>query len=371
MGGQRIACIIFIIVLIFIVTFILKRKLRPSSIILEQNIKHVSSFVINRKELRSKLLPEHQLYGVFNPSIIYRPHNKDYVILFRVSSFVSCSDNINLSPPYHGVIYQGILDEKNRVSNLKLVDLPYETMKYCTGGDPQPNNGVEDPRVFLFRKELWVAANANGNRKKFPCVPLMCIWKMSDSRNTFRYLKTPKSLGSDNQSQKNWAPFEWNGMLLFEYSVNPHIILRANIENGETYIFCKSENTTKPTLSGGGAAITVYIGKRKYFLNIAHLWLPVSDWLEMFKSYYNEGRLYNRDYYHYFYLFEAEPPFRIVFMSDAFKIAGGNEKVQFAGGCTYNSDQNKIVISYGKKDCDTAFAFYDIKDILISDKVLS
>ena len=367
MGGQRIACIIFI-VLIFIVAFFLIERESNSSISIVHNIKHTNSFIIDRKELRSKLLPEHQLYGVFNPSIIYRPYNKDYVIFFRVSSFVSCSDNINLSPPYHSVIYQGILDEKNRVSNLELVDLPYETMKYCTGGDPQPNNGVEDPRVFLFRKELWVAANANGSRKTHECVPLMCIWKMSDPRNTFRYIKTPRSLGSDNQSQKNWAPFEWNGELLFEYSVNPHIILRTNIESGKTIIIYKSEDTNKPKLSGGGAAIAVYIGKRKYFLNIAHLWLPVGNWLEIFKSYYSEGRMYNRDYYHYFYLFEAEPPFRIVFMSDAFKIAGGSEKVQFAGGCTYNSDQNKIVISYGKKDCDTAFAFYDIKDILISEK---
>lgn len=65
-------------------------------------------------------------------------------------------------------------------------------------------------------------------------------------------------------------------------------------------------------------------------------------------------------YLHFFYTFEASPPFRIVNMSSLFKL-DKSETIQFVSGLSQFN--NSIYVSYGVNDCSNRIAHYDINDI--------
>lgn len=329
----------------------------------QRDIPCQGSLVLDRRRIARAFRPEHQLYGVFNPSIHYRPESGDFLLLLRASTFTSCPDDIELPPPYHGVVYSAAVDEKGNVSEVALVNLPYETMRHCSGTLPQRNNGVEDPRAVAWRGEMWAVGNCNGDRSVHPCSPRMCLWKLRSPRDTFLHLIPPREISSTAHPQKNWAPFVWNDALYFEYSVNPRIILACDIATGDTKVVSKDVYPF-PELSGGAAAVLLSerFSEREYFLNIAHRWDDASPELKSMK--WGELRQYTRNYHHYFYLFEAHPPFGIVAVSHPFKLANDPERIQFAAGIAHTPRQNEIVVSYGKGDCDSALAFYSLPDVV-------
>ncbi|MCH8084225.1 MAG: hypothetical protein IH885_08310, partial [Myxococcales bacterium] len=86
------------------------------------------------------------------------------------------------------------------------------------------NEGLEDARLFCYKGDVWMYATISGHTKKsWPC-----IGRLYNNEVTLLRLKY------DVESpQKNWMPFEVNGNLYLEYSVNPHIVLSCNPQTAE------------------------------------------------------------------------------------------------------------------------------------------
>jgi hypothetical protein len=314
---------------------------------------------MNTEDLRKKLLPQHRYHGMFNPGIC-ATEGGNFDVLLRVSSFCACSGAFKGSPPYSATVYRATMSPEGRLSELNIVPLPYDTLRQCTNSatGSQKNNGVEDPRIFVFKGERWGAANCNGVDK---CIPKMCIWKLSDPSSTFKILNPPKEYTSRYRAEKNWSPFEHGGRLLFEYLVNPHIIFECNTETGDCTFVSKTKCPTDiPELWGNAPPIRI---NNDEYLGLCHRWLPTSVFMRSMGRLFGDGRPYSRNYLHYFYIFEASPPFKIKSITNAFKLGDADEKVQFACGMC-RDDKDSIVVSYGENDCDAKIAAYKLKNIL-------
>jgi len=279
-----------------------------------------------------------QYLSFFNLSV--RKTNKGFSGIIRSSSSGS---NIYSSP------YRIILDDIGNVIDFNHIDFSHLNLNNC-----KPNmiingicaNGIEDPNIFIYQNEEWIIANCLGSsHQHHPCIDILCIFLLSDPYNSFRFLSPPSSINL-SQRQKNWSPFEYNGKLLCEYSLEPHIILEININDGSTSIIHNSGDN--------GRSITIFNSLRcgvppilisnDLFLGIGHI-----------QSYHTIG------YLHFFYTFENSPPFRIINKSKPFKLDNA-EKVQFASGLSFYN--NNIYVSYGINDNDNRISSYNINTIL-------
>lgn len=246
---------------------------------------------------------------------------------------------------YHGVIrgatwnaappgsypYSIILDSTaDHITGLELIDFDYDLWKECDRKGHKHPYGIEDPRIFTYKDELWVIANSLGYKHQaHPCVNTMCIFKLAEPRTTLRILTPPSDVHQD-QVQKNWVPFEYEGKLLCEYSLKPHKILEINLDTGATdyaYVSEESEYDVRLSSSLRGGAPPIRIDD--YFLGIGHT------------------RFGYGNYLHFFYVFQAVAPFNITWVSKTFKI-DGNERIQFVAGMSYYDDV--VHISYGVND---------------------
>lgn len=157
--------------------------------------------------------------------------------------------------------------------------------------------------------------------------------------------------------QKNWVPFEWNGVLLLSYSLNPHDILYPNFDTGKCLSIYKTQsfiNWHFGGLRGGTPAILVNGEYLAFFHSSIYMSSPVSEDMPRF---------------HYFmgaYTFSSEPPFNITKMTalpivgNGFYTYSGSEKrVIFPGG--YAVAEPYLHVAYGKDDCEIWIATIDKK----------
>jgi predicted GH43/DUF377 family glycosyl hydrolase len=250
------------------------------------------------------------------------------------------------SRPSYSYPYRIFLDEDGTINKLERIELNYNNLKACTYNYRGVYaNGIEDPRLFIFKGEEWVIANCLGSSSQpHPCVNAMCLFKLSSPQETFRILSPPDGV-NPLQPQKNWAPFEWDGRLLCEYTLDPHDILEIDINTGLTEkIFTGGTNNID--ISKGhslrGGAPPILIGD--IYIGIGHTRGPG-----------------NPDYYHFFYTFEAQPPFTIIKISKHFKLETSN-LIQFVAGLSLY--ENKIYISYGVSDRTNRISCYNIDEII-------
>lgn len=167
--------------------------------------------------------------------------------------------------------------------------------------------------------------------------------------------------------EKNWVPFEYHGELMLAYSLEPHIIFRTLIGQGECEAMCASSGKIEwdfGDLRGGTPALR----HGSEYLSIFHSALPMASVQSKEKS-----------MPHYFmgaYTFSAEPPFEITGISAA-PIVGkgfysGKEYQRYWGSvkaifpCGYIFDDKFIWIAYGKQDHEICIAKLDKNALLKS-----
>ena len=294
------------------------------------------------------------ILGMYNISV--RKVYDGYTGLIRGCTWNGCS-HINESPSF-SYPYRIKLESNGTVSELERIELDYNNLDNCKRKFRNVYaNGIEDPKLFMFQGEEWAIANCLGsNNQTHPCINTICIFKVLNAKETFRLLKCQKNV-DDMQVQKNWSPFEWNGKLLCEYSINPHIILEIDVDNGTTselyntslimgdkgYIPGIKNNISSEGSFRGAPAILVESATGPIYLGIGHMRVSRST-----------------GYLHFFYIFEARPPFSITAISKLFKL-DKSETIQFAAGLSQLN--NNIYVSYGINDCSNRIAQYDINDI--------
>ena len=284
----------------------------------------------------------------YNMSVIKTGNGYRGIIRGSTWNYCSKKDNKHPAISYPFVIN---LDNSGNLTSLLHIPITYgqflECKDYC---------GIEDPKIFIYGGKEWVIGTCLGHKNQYDaCTNSMCIFLLSDPDNTFKILKLPKNF-DQSRDQKNWSPFEYNKILYVEYSLQPHVILQVNTNTGETIYAFKTESQNasisygspeinKPltiddkALRGGNQPILI----DNHYLGIGH-----------FKT-------EKLEYYHFFYMFDAKPPFAIKSISKKFKL-DGQEKIHFAGGLSLQN--NIIYVSYGVDDCFNRISCYTIQSVL-------
>lgn len=164
--------------------------------------------------------------------------------------------------------------------------------------------------------------------------------------------------------QKNWFPFEYDGILLLNYSINPHEILYPNLMDGKcvTLSMTKIFNNWKfGKIRGGTPALMVDGEYVTFFHSSMRAFSPASP---------------DDDRYHYFmgaYAFSSEPPFEITKITPLPLVSKGfyeesdaEKRVIFPGG--YFIKERYLHVAYGRNDSEIWIASID-KDLLKANMV--
>lgn len=287
--------------------------------------------------------------GAYNPSIMRLGDN--YVMTFRF---------IPSRSYYHWISYIGIvlLDESfEPISEEQLLDTRLN--------DKRTPNQSEDARIFECDGKLYLIYNDN--------MELECpaMWERRDMYMAELFFDDGRFfLGDpvklvfppkyrDGPWQKNWSPFVWNGMILFSYLINPHLVIKPDLISG-ICTTCFETKKSVPWSCGshrGGTPAQLVDGEYLAFFH-SGIWKssPCSDGKELWH------------YYMGAYTFSAEPPFEMTKMSST--------PIEAPGFYTYSSHEKRVIypsgfvvegnnlyLSYGKDDYELWIATIDLNEL--------
>jgi len=113
--------------------------------------------------------------------------------------------------------------------------------------------------------------------------------------------------------EKNWTPFKYKNQLYISQYLNPHIILKVDINTGKcNKIFSNNKFKYKYNLYGGTPSIL--FENLGYYFGICHT--NTKGLLDIKRNYYCIG-----------YLFNSNPPFNIIKISEPFIFFKRNDKL--------------------------------------------
>jgi FkbM family methyltransferase len=151
----------------------------------------------------------------------------------------------------------------------------------------------EDPRLFVFRDELYCSFSAvYQTRDRFWTD--VCYGKVEQGSGGYWYAGdeyAPQYKGR-NLWEKNWGFFEYENELHCVYSIKPHKVLKVTEDRCETVAETTCEFPNKPGLLHGGAPPMFHRGE---YYSFYHRRMGAS-----------KDKFYTLDVY----TFEAKPPFR-------------------------------------------------------------
>jgi hypothetical protein len=125
---------------------------------------------------------------------------------------------------------------------------------------------AEDPRLVTVNGDLYVVFIGDS---PFPN-QYKCIWLLRDGDRS----AVPLSLTGANVIEKNWAPFEYKGKLMFVYNYEPIILLHCEPSTGKCTVI-RGElpfDTSKTFLRGGSNLLPTPDGG---YVGFAHSRLPI------------------------------------------------------------------------------------------------
>ena len=303
-------------------------------------------FVLETKRIK---IPGH--YFAFNASLI--EWNGQLLMSFRTYSENRATNDIGLI----------LLDE-----NCDPVGAPQ--ILAPSFGDPFCHQKRQDPRLIRIQNRLFIVYNNHLKTIADREIRRMLAAEVFFDGEQFSVGQSDIFLDFEGESpaktEKNWVPFEYEGELMFSYSVNPHRVLHPIFGTQ----FCESVADTRFTanwdwggLRGGSQAIK--IGDE--YLSFFHC-------SRNMPSSHSKGKTI----LHYFmgaYTFSATPPFEVIRMSpepvigDHFYDGPAYKtwkplRVVFPCGLAIQGDT--LWISYGKQDHEVWVAKIDTHKLLNS-----
>lgn len=289
--------------------------------------------------------------GSYNPSII--KHNDHYLLTFRY-----CPNRF--SQPWIAYIGVVFLDESfEPISQPQLINTRYYTKRTpCQS---------EDARIFSHNGKLYLFYNDNMDMKSPATWDRrdMYMTELTIEKNNFSITNPLKLINEDKYEatlwQKNWSPFEWNGELLFSYSLAPHEVLRPNLKTGSCYT--TFETTNEKAIEWdygplrGGTPLLLVDGEYLAFFHSGIVTTSLSS--------------DNRPLWHYFMgavTYESEPPFRMTKISALpiinpgfYTYSASEKRVIYPGG--FVIDGNNLYVAYGKDDCEVWIATMNLEEL--------
>ena len=290
-------------------------------------------------ELKVQTSPEWRFY---NPSIV-RLSPKEYLIAFREANLSYCYQSLTMAQQQ---LLTGMLPYFNSYIWFAKVGPRYYKAKTIEAKKPGINdsfaqgqgvksNGLEDPRLFLGKKNLYLITGYV-DRHHHNKLSLFTL-----NKQTFKQTRVV-ILDSFQTREKNWLIFkeEKDNKLLAVYSQEPHIIVEIDAISGKVE---KKHSTPIPTeLKGArGSCNPILVGDK--YLAMAH-----------FRSGFN--------YEHIFYTFETHAPYRVDRVSARF-ILDKNRKGDIEFAMAMMIVGRNMHITYGEQDCFSKVAIISLKNV--------
>lgn len=231
----------------------------------------------------------------------------------------------------------------DKVSWSKSIDLP------CPNGKEH----YEDPRLFLFRGELWLAVSMITDYNLRPWISVQKAFRLNANFEQNRELIP--LIGMNKKAQeKNWQFFDYKGRLMVSYMPKNNTVYELNPENGDVLNRWSSDRIAWGigSFSGGTPPIRYGNGWMSFFHGFSEC-LPSPHF---------------RRYYFGAYTFEYDPPFAITGITPFPvgyasrqnlwfphpKFYGWEPEVVFPAGTIVSEDGEWIDVSVGVNDCYTA-----------------
>jgi predicted GH43/DUF377 family glycosyl hydrolase len=302
-------------------------------------------YVENKIVLSTKRIYFDEFPSAYNPSIVKT--DTGFLLAFRYSPSRDAYSHIS----YIGIVpLDESLEPTARPQLLKIRPKNSKTIAQA-----------EDPRFFSYKGRLFLIYNDNieipipnlSDRRDMFIAELFC-------NDGFYSISTPCKLIYEEVYknvlwQKNWMPFEYKGMMLLIYSINPHEIIAPNLANGS----CFKYSITEPDIDWnwgplrGSSSPLLDDGEYLVFFHSGMKTSSPSSW--------------GYELWHYYmgaYTFSPEPPFAITKFSASPIIADGfytqssyYKRIIFPGG--YVIAGPHIYMAYGKDDCEMWIATLD------------
>lgn len=221
----------------------------------------------------------------------------------------------------------------------------------------------EDARIFSYRGRLFLIYNDNMDTIVSSMAERRHMYMAElHSENGHFSLSRPLKLIYEEKYhtalwQKNWAPFEWNGSLLFTFTVNPHEVIYPNLKSGACYFCYKTPAPLDWNLGPlrGSSPPLLVDGEYLAFFHSGTIVSSLSSWGE--------------EIWHYFmgaYTFSADPPFALTKFTPRPIVGEGfytqsrhTKRVIFPGGFVVS--EPFIYMAYGKDDHEIWIATLDKK----------
>lgn len=299
-----------------------------------------SNLVISTKQIKLD-----EFSAIWNPSII--KVNEGFLLSFRYC----------LAPRYPWISYIGVVflnDALEPISTPQLLNTRNE-------GD-LTSSQAEDARLMSLNGEIYLIYNDNMeienpnytiHRRDVYIAKLTLDGFRVNLEKPLKLIHTEKY--DQYRLQKNWAPFDWKGHLMFGYTLNPHEVIYPNLKTGECNVFCETAFGCQwrwGEWRGGTPALLVDGEYLAFFHSPLITSSEASKGLNM---------------YHYFmgaYTFSREPPFAIKAASKEPIIADGfytqssyEKRIIFPGG--FVPMGSTLYLAYGKDDSEVWIAIID------------
>lgn len=305
------------------------------------------SFILETKRLHIPGYPD-----AFNPSIV-RWENR------LLMSFRS-RDTITQQATLIGFTW---LDEDfNPIGKPQLLDLDWDKV----------DSYIQDPRLIVVKNKLYMAysdllENPEMKAKK----RTMCIAEikhdgarfLATGRDGFHYFQGDKN----NKFEKNWVPFDYEGILLLAYTISPHKVFLPVMGEEKCIVFAEISQFNSwnwGLLRGGTTALLINDNHYLAFFHSSTILATVQSKVKSMTHYFMGA-----------YLFESKPPFAIKKISPdpiVSKDFYNGEAYQtwkplrVIFPCGFVFDQKCIWISYGRQDYEAWIVKMDKSELLKS-----
>lgn len=231
---------------------------------------------------------------------------------------------------------------------------------------------IQDPRLFIVKDKLYIAYSDMVENPEFKVKKrTMCVSEinydgvsfLANFRNAFHYFQGDKN----NKFEKNWVPFDYEGLMLLAYNISPHKIFFPLLGEEKCVLFAESSQFNLwnwGELRGGTTALLI---NDNHYLSFFHSSTSLATVQSKAKS-----------MTHYFmgaYLFESKPPFTIkkispdpIVCKDFYN--GEPHKtwkpLRVIFPCGFVFDKKYIWISYGRQDYEAWIVKIDKLELLKS-----